>query len=122
MEYLHSHTHHSKTMYSNSCTHRKRNRPTKKGVLYLNIQSCYFDKISTRQKFYERRDRTQYYKSRIEEKAESITHIWFMNGMKTNSRQMLVEVLGLRITSTKYILQLGKIISQDISEIDNLVH
>ena len=45
-----------------------------------------------------------------------------MNGMQTNSRQILVEFLGLWISPEKYILKLGDIISQDIVEIDNLVH
>ena len=45
-----------------------------------------------------------------------------MNVMQKNSPQMFVEFLGLRISPKKYILKLGKIISQDIVEIDNLVH
>ena len=82
----------------------------------------FFNQIATSRKLYEFRDRTSYYKSRIEDKVDSITHIWFMNGMQTNSRQMLVEFLGLLISPKEYILKLGKIISQDIVEIDNLVH
>lgn len=108
--------------YVYSCTHRTQKRSTKKNILYLNLQRHYFDEIATLQKHYEYRDRSPYYRSRIEDKIENITHIWFMNGMKTHSRQMLVEFLGLEITYNKYILKLGKIVSQDISKIDKLVH
>ena len=61
-------------------------------------------------------------KSRIEDKVDSITHIWFMNGMQTHSRQMLVKFLGLEKTHNQYALKLGDIVSRDISTIDKLVH
>ena len=114
-------------------------KSNKKNILYLNLQRQYFDKIDRLQKRYEYRDRTPYYRSRIvvllpchwitspanallEDKVEHFTHIWFMHGMQTHSRQMLVEFLGLEKTHNKYVLKLGKIVSRDISTIDNLVH
>ena len=83
----------------------------------MNLEAEYFDKILRRQKFSEYRDRSYYYLSRIGSKKHIIKYIWFMNGMDTNSRQMLVEYHGLDNqdprSTHEYVLKLGRVVSVD---------
>ena len=90
-------------------------------ILYLNLETEYFDEILEGDKTSEYRDRTIYYHSRIGTKTHLIKYIWFMNGMNTNSRQMLVEFQGLDSQDPRsrreYVLKLGRIVTLDPKKI-----
>ena len=89
--------------------------------MYLNLEAKYFDEILEGDKTSEYRDRTYHYHSRIGDKIHLIKYIWFMNGMNTNSRQMLVEFQGLDNqdprSKKEYVLKLGRIVSVDPQKI-----
>ena len=90
-------------------------------ILYLNLEAEYFDEILEGVKTSEYRDRTKYYHTRIATKTHLIKYIWFMNGMNTNSRQMLVEFQGLDSQDPRsrreYVLKLGRIVTLDPKKI-----
>ena len=93
-------------------------------ILYLNLETEYFDEILEGDKTSEYRDRTCHYHSRIGTKTHLIKYIWFMNGMNTNSRQMLVEFQGLDSLDPRnkreYVLKLGRIVSVDPPKITRI--
>ena len=95
-------------------------------ILYLNLEAEYFNEIIEGVKTSEYRDRTCHYHSRIGTKTHLIKYIWFMNGMNTNSRQMLVEFQGLDSTDPRstheYVLKLGRIVSVDPLKIARIVN
>ena len=76
-------------------------------ILHLNLYRKYFDQIAEGTKTIEYRDRTEYWKKRIEDREYDV--IQFRNGYATNAPMMLVEYLGYDITD-RYEIKLGKII------------
>ena len=77
-----------------------------KKILHLNLYRKYFDQIAEGTKTIEYRDRTEYWKKRIEYREYDI--IKFRNGYAKDAPTMLVEYLGYDITD-KYEIKLGKI-------------
>ena len=76
-------------------------------ILHLNLHRKYFDQIANRTKTIEYRDRTDYWKKRIEHREYDI--IKFRNGYAKDAPTMLVEYKGYTI-GKEYELKLGKII------------
>ena len=77
-----------------------------KKILHLNLYRKYFDAIADGTKTTEYRDKTDYWKKRIEGREYDI--IKFRNGYATNAPTMLVEYLGYDVTD-RYEIKLGKI-------------
>ena len=78
-----------------------------KKILHLNLYRKYFDAIAEGTKTTEYRDKTDYWKRRIEGREYDI--IKFRNGYATEAPTMLVEYSGYDITD-RYEIKLGKII------------
>ena len=76
-------------------------------ILHLNLYRKYFDEIAEGTKTIEFRDRTDYWKKRIENREYDI--IKFRNGYTKNAPTMLVEYKGYNV-GEEYELKLGKII------------
>ena len=77
-----------------------------KKILHLNLYRKYFDAIADGTKTTEYRDKTDYWKKRIEGKEYDI--IKFRNGYAKDAPTMLVEYNGYDITD-RYEIKLGKI-------------
>ena len=77
-----------------------------KKILHLNLYRKYFDAIADGTKTIEYRDKTDYWKKRIEGKEYDI--IKFRNGYAKDAPTMLVEYNGYDITD-RYEIKLGKI-------------
>ena len=81
-------------------------------ILHLNLFKKYFDEIANGTKTIEYRDKTDYWKKRIEHKEYDV--IKFRNGYAKNAPTMLVEYKGYSLGHTEvgeqYELKLGKII------------
>ena len=77
-----------------------------KKILHLNLYRKYFDAIADGTKTIEYRDKTDYWKRRIEGKEYDI--IKFRNGYAKDAPTMLVEYNGYNITD-RYEIKLGKI-------------
>ena len=78
-------------------------------LLHLNLFRKYFDEIVNGTKTIEYRDRTDYWKKRIEHKEYD--YIKFRNGYAKNSPTMLVEYKGWSVNEDgDYELYLGKVI------------
>ena len=77
-----------------------------KKILHLNLYRKYFDAIADGTKTTEYRDKTDYWKRRIEDREYDV--IKFRNGYATDAPIMLVEYKGYDITD-RYELKLGKI-------------
>ena len=75
-------------------------------ILHLNLYRKYFDAIANGTKTIEYRDKTDYWKKRIEGREYDI--IKFRNGYATDAPTMLVEYLGYDVTD-RYEIKLGKI-------------
>ena len=75
-------------------------------ILHLNLYRKYFDAIADGTKTTEYRDKTDYWKKRIEDREYDV--IKFRNGYATDAPIMLVEYKGYDITD-RYELKLGKI-------------
>ena len=78
-----------------------------KKILHLNLYRKYFDQIAEGTKTIEYRDKTDYWKKRIEDRDYDI--IKFRNGYAKDAPTMLVEYGGYDITD-RYEIKLGKII------------
>ena len=76
-------------------------------ILHLNLFRKYFDQIAEGTKTIEYRDRTDYWKRRIENREYDV--IKFRNGYAKNAPTMLVEYKGYTI-GKDYELKLGKIL------------
>ena len=76
-------------------------------VLHLNLFRKYFDEIAEGIKTIEYRDKTDYWKRRIENREYDV--IKFRNGYAKNAPTMLVEYKGYSV-GEEYELKLGKII------------
>ena len=79
-------------------------------ILYLNLYRKYFDAIVNGTKTTEYRDKTDYWKKRIEGREYDI--IKFRNGYAKDAPTMLVEYNGYDITD-RYEIKLGKILGVD---------
>ena len=79
-------------------------------ILHLNLYRKYFDAIVNGTKTIEYRDKTDYWKKRIEGKEYDI--IKFRNGYAKDAPTMLVEYNGYDITD-RYEIKLGKILGVD---------
>ena len=79
-------------------------------ILHLNLYRKYFDAIADGTKTIEYRDKTDYWKKRIEGKEYDI--IKFRNGYAKDAPTMLVEYNGYDITD-RYEIKLGKILGVD---------
>ncbi len=77
-----------------------------KKILHLNLYRKYFDAIVNGTKVFEYRQKTDYWKKRIEGREYDI--IKFRNGYATDAPTMLVEYLGYDVTD-RYEIKLGKI-------------
>ena len=78
-------------------------------ILHLNLFKKYFDEIANGTKTIEYRDKTDYWKKRIEHKEYDV--IKFRNGYAKNAPTMLVEYKGWDVNEDgEYELYLGKII------------
>ena len=77
-----------------------------KKILHLNLYRKYFDAIADGTKTTEYRDKTDYWKRRIEGRKYDI--IKFRNGYAKDAPTMLVEYNGYDITD-RYEIKLGKI-------------
>ena len=78
-----------------------------KKILHLNLYRKYFDAIVNGTKVFEYRQKTDYWKKRIEGREYDI--IKFRNGYATDAPTMLVEYNGYTV-GEEYELKLGKII------------
>ena len=76
-------------------------------VLHLNLYRKYFDAIVNGTKVFEYRQKTDYWKKRIENREYDV--IKFRNGYAKNAPTMLVEYKGYNV-GKEYELKLGKII------------
>ena len=76
-------------------------------VLHLNLFRKYFDQISEGNKTIEYRDKTDYWKRRIENREYDV--IKFRNGYAKDAPTMLVEYKGYTI-GKEYELRLGKVL------------
>ena len=81
-----------------------------KKILHLNLYRKYFDAIANGTKTTEYRDKTDYWKKRIEGREYDI--IKFRNGYAKDAPTMLVEYNGYDITD-RYEIKLGKILGVD---------
>ena len=75
-------------------------------ILHLNLFRKYFDEIANGTKTIEYRDKTDYWKKRIEGREYDI--IKFRNGYAKDAPTMLVEYKGYNI-GKEYELKLGKV-------------
>ena len=87
-----------------------------KKILHLNLYRKYFDAIADGTKTTEYRDKTDYWKRRIEGKEYDI--IKFRNGYAKDAPTMLVEYTGYDITD-RYEIKLGKITEVNYGKNDN---
>ena len=81
-----------------------------KRILDLPIERFFFDQILAGTKTEEFRDRTEYWKTRLE--GRDYDEIRFRAGYKPDSPKMFVEFRGVKILSDEnsYAIQLGKIL------------
>ncbi len=78
-------------------------------ILHLNLYRKYFDQIVEGTKTIEFRDKTDYWKKRLENREYDV--IKFRNGYAKDAPTMLVEYAGLNLGNPfSYEIQLGKII------------
>ena len=85
-------------------------------ILHLNLYRKYFDAIVNGTKTIEYRDKTDYWKKRIEGREYDI--IKFRNGYAKNAPTMLVEYKGYNI-GKEYELKLGKVTEVNYGKKDN---
>ena len=81
-----------------------------KEILHLNLHRKFFAQIAAGTKRIEYRDRTDYWKRRLEERHYDV--IQFRNGYATSAPEMQVEFLGVRRTTRRgepvYAIRLGR--------------
>ena len=83
-----------------------------KKILHLNLYRKYFDAIADGTKVFEYREKTDYWKRRLEDREYDI--IKFRNGYAKDAPTMLVEYKGYDIgfngiCEEQYIIKLGKV-------------
>ena len=78
-------------------------------TLHLNLLRKYFDQIAEGNKTIEYRDKTDYWKRRLENKEYDV--IKFRNGYAKDAPTMLVEYVGLNVGNPfAYEIQIGKVL------------
>jgi hypothetical protein len=81
-------------------------------ILYLNLHREFFAAIAAKTKRIEYRDRTAFWKKRLEGRGYDV--ICFRNGYATDAPEMIVEFVGVRKYGTPrkgyYAIRLGKIL------------
>ena len=81
-------------------------------ILHLNLYRKYFDQIAEGTKTIEYRDKTDYWKRRIENREYDI--IKFRNGYAKDAPEMIVEFKGMGTvtfqTTPTYAIQLGNVL------------
>ena len=78
-------------------------------ILHLNLFRKYFDQIASGYKIFEYREKTDYWKKRIENREYDV--IKFRNGYAKNAPTMLVEYVGLNVGNPfAYEIQIGKVL------------
>ena len=78
-------------------------------ILHLNLFRKYFDQIASGYKIFEYREKTDYWKKRIENREYDV--IKFRNGYAKDAPTMLVEYVGLNVGNPfAYEIQLGKVL------------
>jgi hypothetical protein len=82
--------------------------------LYLILKKDPFDRILDGIKTIEYRDKTDYWKVRLENKEWD--HVHFRNGYRKDARQMLIEYKGMDITD-RYEIKLGSILYTTIGNV-----
>jgi len=85
-------------------------------ILHLNLYRKYFDAIVNGTKTIEYRDKTDYWKTRLENKK--FDTIKFRNGYQKNARVMFVEHKGMN-TTDRYEIKLGNVETRTQDEIKN---
>ena len=85
-------------------------------ILHLNLFRKYFDEIANGTKTIEYRDKTEYWKKRIEGREYDI--IKFRNGYAKDAPTMLVEYKGYNI-GEEYELKLGKVTEVNYGKSNN---
>ena len=85
-------------------------------ILHLNLYRKYFDAIVNGTKVFEYRQKTDYWKKRIEGREYDI--IKFRNGYAKNAPTMLVEYKGYNI-GKEYELKLGKVTEVNYGKSNN---
>ena len=93
-----------------------------KKILHLNLYRKYFDAIVNGTKVFEYRQKTDYWKKRIEGREYDI--IKFRNGYAKDAPTMLVEYKGYNIgfnvlCEEKYMINLGKVIEVNYGKNNN---
>ena len=87
-------------------------------ILHLNLYRKYFDEIAEGTKTIEYREKTDYWKKRIEKREYDV--IKFRNGYTKDAPTMLVEykgyIIGPNPWGEQYELKLGKIIEVNYNE------
>jgi len=86
-------------------------------ILNLNLYRKYFDQIAEGTKTLEYRDRTEYWKKRIENREYD--YIKFRNGYAKDAPTMLVEYKGYECLDKEYEIQLGKVLEVNYNGKDN---
>ena len=84
-----------------------KNMKDEQKILHLNLYRKYFDEIAEGTKSIEYRDKTDYWKRRIENRKYDI--IKFRNGYAKDAPTMLVEYKGYTV-GKEYELKLGKVL------------
>ena len=85
-------------------------------ILHLNLYRKYFDAIAGGTKTIEYREKTDYWKKRIEGREYDI--IKFRNGYAKDAPTMLVEYKGYNV-GEEYELKLGKVTEVNYGRKDN---
>ena len=80
-------------------------------ILHLNLFKKYFDEIANGTKTIEYRDKTDYWKKRIEHKEYDV--IKFRNGYAKVAPTMRVEYKGMYTSGSQYALVLGNILETE---------
>jgi len=86
-----------------------------KNILYLNLRREFFAQIAAKTKRIEYRDRTPYWRTRLE--GRKYDTIQFRNGYTTDAPVIVVEFRGLRRygkgSKAYYAIQLGRILKMN---------
>ena len=79
-------------------------------ILHMTLVRKWFDEIARGVKVEEYRDRTDYWKTRLEGREYDI--IRFRNGYASDAPEMDVEFLGVEKRRDCYAIRLGKVLSR----------
>lgn len=98
-------------------TQRRKKQQSKQAVqtiLHLNLHREFFAAVAAKEKRIEYRDRTPYWKTRLEGRRYEV--ICFRNGYASNAPELWVQWLGVRRYGTArsgyYAIRLGRILKR----------